>query len=246
MTNRYERGDADLEDRLRDLVTAAAEQPRPARIGFQRRLDAIDDELVAGAVVLVEALPRATRALLRDDHAVVAELRALTHGVQQRCAAVEDAGFRLLAREAPVAGDLRRLVAILRLVTSVDRAAALIRHVAESVDQVDAATLPPAVRASLEELSIRSTEVFRAGVDSWRQRDALAVREISAMDDAVDRLQDQVLASARREVTGPAGLVLLGLLGRYYERVADHGVAFAQHATFAVTGERVDVRSFAK
>lgn len=240
MADRHERGDVDLDALLRDLASPSL-AGRPARLRFQRRLDAVDDDLVAGAVVLAETLPRATRALLRADHALVAEVRTLTHGVQQRCAGVEDAGFRLLALEAPVAGDLRRLVAILRLVTSVDRAAALIRHVAETADQLDAGTLPVSVRTHLEDLSGRATEVFRAGVDGWRRRDALAVGEVAAMDDAVDRLQDEVLAAARREVTWPAGLVLLGLLGRYYERVADHGVAFAQHATFAVTGERVAV-----
>jgi phosphate transport system protein len=43
------------------------------------------------------------------------------------------------------------------------------------------------------------------------------------------------------QLTDPAQLIALGLLARYWERIADHGVSFAQHGTFAVTGERVEV-----
>ena len=212
-----------------------------ARQDFQAWIDRLDDELIGAAMTLVDLLPRATRALLAADHGAVDEIRASSRAVQARCRSVEDQGFVLLAREAPVAGDLRRLVGILRLVTATDRVAALVRHVAEAADHVDTRLLPRAVLTTLEALSRHALDVFRRGVDAWRQRDGLAVHELDQFDEAVDRLQAQLLRGARRDVSGSADLLVLGLLARYFERIADHGVAFAQHATFAVTGTRVDV-----
>ena len=231
-----------LAARLRGVVMPPVpEPPGPARMAFHHWLDDIDDELIGGALLVAEVLPRAARAFLGGDRAVVDEVRAMAADVDERCRRVESQGFLLLARESPMAGDLRRLVGILRLVTAVERSAALLRHIGEAVERVDAPTLPPGIRATIDELGTATADVFRQGIDAWRRRDALAVHEIDRLDGAVDRLQVQLLDSAREQVDGAAELLLLGLLARYYERIGDHGVSFAQHATFAVTGERVDV-----
>ncbi|MFA9429788.1 phosphate uptake regulator PhoU [Egicoccus sp. AB-alg2] len=217
------------------------EPQAPVRVAFQQWLDEIDDELIGGALLVAEALPRSARAFLGRDLTVVDEVRAMASDVNDRCRRVEEQGFLLLARESPVAGDLRRLVGILRLVTAVERSAALLRHVGEAVERVDAPMLPAEIRTTIEELAAYTAEVFRRGVDAWRQRDGLAVHEVDRLDESVDRLQEHLLDASQRQVDGAAELLVLGLLARYYERIADHGVSFAQHATFAVTGERVDV-----
>jgi phosphate transport system protein len=219
------------------------EAPGFVRSSFQTWLDGIDDGLIAGAHLVTDALPRISHGFLQADRACLAEAQAMTAAVDVHSRTVEEQGFLLLAREAPVAGDLRRLVAILRLVTAVERSAALLRHVAETLDRLDPRQLPAEIRQQLGELASRTAEVFRHGVDAWRQRDALAVTEADRLDEAVDTLRDRVLERGEAELEEPAELLLLGLLARYYERIADHGVSFAQHATFAVTGERVEVGS---
>lgn len=162
--------------------------------------------------------------------------------VNERCRRVEDEGFLLLAREAPVSGDLRRLVAMLRLVWAVERSAALLRHVAETTERFDARLLPLQVRQQVEELAVRAAEVFRQGVDAWRLRDGLAITELDRRDAQVDVIAQGLMTRSEEQVDSPADLLMLGLLARYFERIADHGVAFAQHGTFAVTGERSPVR----
>ena len=224
-----------------DLEAMLSSQgPEAARKTFRAWLDEIDDELVGGALLVSESLPRVTRAFLTADRGCIDDVRALVSDVGERCRRVEEQGFHLLAREAPVSGDLRRLVAILRLVTAVERSATLLRHVAESLERFDPRLLPADLRRPVEELGARCATVFRAGLDAWRQRDGLAVNEVRQLDEAVDHLRQKVLELAETWLEEPAELLLLGLLGRCYERIADHGVAFAQDATFAVTGERVD------
>jgi phosphate transport system protein len=217
------------------------EPPTQVRVQYQRWLDEVDDELVGGGLRVSESLPRVTRAFLAGDRGGIFEARAMAAEVTERCRRVEEQGFLLLAREAPVAGDLRRLVSILRLVFAVERSASLLRHVAESLDRFDPRLLPEDVRELVAELATTSDDVFRRGLDAWRRRDALAVREVDELDSRVDTLRDHLLQLAEQRLAGSSELLLLGLLARYYERIADHGVAFAQHATFAATGERVAV-----
>lgn len=204
-------------------------------------LDEIDDELTGAALLVAETMPRITRAVMAADRAVLPEASAASADVRDRCRRVEEQGFLLLAREAPVSGDLRRLVAMLRLVHDAERSGRLMRHVAEGVERLDVRLLPLALRQQLEELADRSLEVYRRGVDAWRQRDALAVHEIDRLDTDVDTLRIGLISCAQELRGAPSEVMVLGLLGRYFERLADHGVAFAQHVTFVVTGERVDV-----
>lgn len=211
------------------------------RGGYAARLDEIDDELTGGALLVAEAMPRLTRAFLAADRAVLDEADALAAEVRARCRRVEEQGFVLMARESPVSGDLRRLVAMLRLVHDAERSGRLMRHVAEGVERLDARQLPVGLRQQLEELASRSVEVYRRGVDAWRQRDALAVHELDLLDAQVDTLRVGLIAHAQELDGAAAEIMVLSLLGRYFERLADHGVAFAQHVTFVVTGERVDV-----
>jgi phosphate transport system protein len=217
-----------------------AEPQGPVRVHFQGWLDEIDDELVGGALLVSAAVPRITRAWVAGDRAAIDETRALNADVCERVRRVEEQGFLLLAREAPVGGDLRRLVAMLRLVTSVERSAALLKHVAETLGRVEPGDLAPETRQQAEELGRRAGEVFRRGVDAWRSRDGLAVHELDDEDDGVDRLSIGLLQQADA-VESPAEAMALAQLARYWERIADHGVSFAQHSTFAVTGERVEV-----
>jgi len=204
-------------------------------------LDDIDDELTGAALVVAEAIPRIARAFLAADRAVVAEAGALAADVRERCRLVEEQGFILLARESPVSGDLRRLVAMLRLVHDAERSGRLMCHVAEGVERLDARQLPADLRRQLEELAGAAIEVYRGGIDAWRHRDALAVHELDQLDARVDTLRVGLIARAQELEGAQSEVLILGLLGRYFERLADHGVAFAQHVTFAVTGERVDV-----
>jgi len=222
-------------------LRTAAERNVPLRAEYRERLDAVDDELTGAALRIADALPGVVRSFLAGDRDAAGRARAMAADVHDRCRLVEEMGFVLLALEAPVARDLRRLVALLRLVHDVERSASLAAHVVASTAHLDARLLPQDLRAQVEELARRSTAVFCAGLDAWRRRDALAVHELGRDDSDVDRIRTRLLVEARRLEGDPDAVMALGLIARYLERLADHGVRFAQHATFAVTGERVEV-----
>lgn len=218
-----------------------SEHEHEVRVDFHNALDALDDAFVSAALEVAQALPRFTGQFLAGNQDVVEDAVTLSVNVGEVVEEIEDGGFVLLARESPVAGDLRRLVALLRLTTDVDRSAALLKHVCLTLDRFDPRFLPEELRTQVAELAERATRVFEAGIDAWRRRDALAVREVDDADEDVDRLQQLVLEKAASIDHGGDEMLVLGLIARYYERIADHGVAIAQDAAFVATGQRVKV-----
>ncbi len=221
-------------------------RPEPAvhgdvRMDFHTQLDRIDDAFIGSAFDVAEALPRLTAGFLSGERTIMQDAIDLSIRVGIVLEDVEDRGFVLLAREAPVAGDLRRLVALLRLTTDVDRSAALLKHVCLTLERFDPRFLPEDLRRQLVELAEHATKVFSAGVDAWRRRDALAVTDVDDADEDVDRLQQLLLVRAASIDDAGGEMLVLGLIARYYERIADHGVAIARDAAFVATGERVPV-----
>lgn len=210
-----------------------------ARGGFRRALDDLDDQLVRGALEVAEAIPEVSSRYLGGDATAISMGAKLDRSVSSRCRDVEQEAFVLIAREAPVGADLRRIVALLRLVTDVDRAASLLRHVPETLDMADPRALPTPIRATLERLADGAADVYRRGVDSWRLRDGLAVNEVEPLDETVDDAQRDLLERISTADVKPEVHLAMGLVGRYYERIADHGVMFARDAAFVVTGQRI-------
>lgn len=222
------------------VVSPIPEHEHELRSDFHTSLDRLDDDFVSVALLVAESLPRLTREFIRGNKQSIHDAREMAAAVDDQCLAVEEEAFVLLAREAPVSGDLRRIVALLRLVHDVERSASLLRHVSETLDRFDPRELPPGLQEKVSELGDRATDVFRAGVDAWRRRDGLAINEVEQLDHLVDRLQEVILEeSSGLEQEMGAEMLVLGLIARYYERIADHGVALAQDAAFVATGDRV-------
>ncbi len=212
--------------------------PEELRHDYHRRLQEVEDVLLESALEIVELMPRVSRALTSGDASIEQVAAGLRDRVADACVEVEDGAFRLMALQTPVAGELRTIVAVLRLVTHVDRSSALLAHVAASTEQMGAADLPEELRVLINDIANRSAEVFRAGLDAWRARDAEAIADVVELDEAVDTLQVELLTRGREIDLANEQLVGLGLLARYYERIADHGVAFARDVVFVVTGHR--------
>lgn len=217
--------------------------PEPLNANLHTLLDELDDLFTHAGLRIVDAMPRMVDAFLVASEDGVADARMMVDTVSAACREVEDRGFLLLARHQPVGRDLRRLVALLRMCVDVDRSAALLRHAIETTRVYDPRDLPEQLRDQLEELATQSADVFRGGMDAWRAKDALAVNELDRRDEQVDRLQRLVLDTVGGFQLDPDVSVVLGLVARYFERIADHGVAIALDTAFVATGERVTLPS---
>ena len=221
-----------------ERLESEARQPTLSRLAFQQQLDALEAELVAIAALVGDLIGPVTSAFLAADTQGAGRVVTVDVEVDRRCLLLEEQCFELLARQSPVAGDLRRVVAVLRSVADVQRAGDLLRHVAESLAWVHPPSMNPNLATMIGQLGTVAGQVFCGSVDAWRQHDALAAVELQRLDDDADLLQKSLLTELYLGGQTVEEAVSLALICRYYERIADHGVELARQVAYVLTGDR--------
>jgi phosphate transport system protein len=220
-------------------LEAEQRSPSGSRITFQQQLAECDALLVSIGRGVAAAIVPVTDAFLEADAHRARELVSGDLTVDRRCVRLEDACYTLLARQAPVASDLRRVVAVLRSVTDVQRSAHLLRHIAESLTWVHPPSMPQDLRRTIDELGAVAAEIFSGAVLAWEQHDGLAANELDERDDQTDLLQKILLTELYNGRQSIEESVSLALIARYYERISDHGVEMARQVAYFITGDRV-------
>ncbi|GAB16691.1 phosphate transport system regulatory protein [Gordonia effusa NBRC 100432] len=187
-----------------------------------------------------QAMASATQALLQADLSVAEQVIGDHDRMAELSVRAEEQSFALLALQAPVAGDLRSIVSGFQIVADVDRMGALALHVAKVARRRHPAkALPEEVNgyfAEMGRLAVQLARNAREVLNSQDPQDALALQED---DDAMDDLHRHLFTVLMdREWThGVAAAVDVTLLGRYYERFADHAVLIGRRVVFQATGK---------
>ena len=190
---------------------------------------------VAGA-----AMKRATQALLEADIVAAEEVIRDYERIVAMRARVEKEAFELLALQQPVAGELREIFSALQIIADTERMGALAVHVAKIARRAyPKHVLPEEVRECFAEMG----EVAIALADSAKQvlvtRDPGKAAQLHQQDDAMDDLHRHlfgVLVDREWKHSISVG-VEAALLGRFYERFADHAVEVGRRVIFMVTGD---------
>ena len=155
-------------------------------------------------------------------------------------ARAEEAAFVLLALQAPVAGDLRAIVSSIQIVADIDRMGALALHVAKIARRRHPQhALPEEVNGYFAEMGRVAVELGNSAQEVLLTRDPEKAARIREEDDAMDDLHRHLFTVLmdREWKHGVAAAVDVTLLGRFYERFADHAVEVARRVIFQVTGE---------
>lgn len=210
------------------------------RDAFHEQLDALFDDLSAMAGQVRRAVADATTALLSGDALVAEKVITGDREIDLTRERVEENAFSLLSLQQPVAGDLRVVVAALRMVAELERMGDLSVHVAKIARlRVPDLAVPASVQPTLGRMA-KVAETMTAQVERIiAERDAESARDLHLVDDEMDTLR-RATFSAMLDDEWPHGVeaaVDLALLGRYYERIADHAVSVANRVVFVVTGE---------
>jgi phosphate transport system protein len=149
----------------------------------------------------------------------------------------------MIARQQPVATDLRLLITTLYLVSDLERMGDLALHVAKIARlRFPEAAVPEEARDVIAQMGQVAQLLVREVADVVDGRDIELAKEIEAEDDSMDALRRKLftLVLSPRWARGTEAAIDMTLLGRYYERYADHAVAVARRMIFIVTGERPD------
>jgi len=215
------------------------------REAFDAELARYRDQLADLAKGTKDAMTRATTALLDNSLADAAgvlgdddQLVDLHHQIDQQA-------LVLLARQQPVASDLRTIMAGLRMSADLKRMATLARHIAELVmRRHPRPVVPSAVRQTVVAMGAVAARLAGAAQEAVTTENADAATALEHADDVMDDLLTSLyrtlLADHRWDVETAMNLTLLG---RYYERFADHAVSVAKRVAFAAGTRRPEAAS---
>ncbi|ACZ83963.1 phosphate signaling complex protein PhoU [Streptosporangium roseum] len=211
------------------------------RDAYHEELDALTDRLVEMTRLVRSAISRATTALLDSDLQLAESVISHDEEVDRIFAEIEASIFDLMARQQPVAVDLRTIVVALRMGTDLERMGDLAEHVAKvaRLRHPDSA-IPPEIRSTILEMGQIAERLITKTGSCIASRDVESALELEADDDAMDRLHRRLfkILMADDWKYGVEPAIDVTLIGRYYERYADHAVRVAQDVVYLVTGSR--------
>jgi phosphate transport system protein len=206
------------------------------------RADLVDVNrmLVAMAEAVRSAMNRATNSLLKADQTDAEEVIARDAEIDALYRLVEDKVYDLLARQAPVASDLRVVFTAIHVAADLERMGDLAAHVARTaLRRHPACAVPDVLFSAFEEMGKIADRIAEKITTAISTSDIVTAAHLDRDDDAMDALHRQLfeLMFDPKWSDGTEAAVDNALLGRYYERYADHAVNAGRHVVFLVTGE---------
>ncbi|MFC4124531.1 phosphate signaling complex protein PhoU [Nocardia rhizosphaerae] len=186
-----------------------------------------------------QAMEQATQSLLQADLALAEQVIGEQDRIAVMIAEAEEKAFALLALQAPVAGDLRQVVSAIQIVNDVNRMGTLALHVAKVTRRRHPNhAVPEAVNGYFAEMGRIAVNMGAGAKEVLETRDPERAAQLNQDDEAMDDLHRHLftLLMDREWKYGVAAAVDVTLLGRYYERFADHAVEIGRRVIFLVTG----------
>ncbi|GAA3558548.1 phosphate signaling complex protein PhoU [Amycolatopsis ultiminotia] len=209
------------------------------REAYHVELDQLAQNLSTMSAQVADAMERATTALLEVDLGLAEQVISDDAKVDDARAECEEQAYALLALQAPVATDLRAVLAAIHAAESLERMGDLALHVAKAARRRHPEpVLPESVKPYFAEMGQAAVKLARQAEQVIQTRDVSAAKDLEADDDQVDDIHRHLFTVLmdRDWAYGVAAAVDITLLGRFYERYADHAVSVAKRMIFVVTG----------
>jgi phosphate transport system protein len=207
-------------------------------------LDAITTSLVDITRLAGNAINRATQALLDADLSAAESVISGDTAIDELYADIENRALELLARQQPVARDLRALMTSLRMVADIERMGDMAVHIAKVARRrYPASAVPPQLQATVLEMGQVAQRIVTKCSSVILSQDLTAAAELERDDDVMDELHKRLFGVLLDPSWqgGVEGAIDVTLCGRYYERFCDHAVSVARRVIFLVTGERASL-----
>ena len=207
---------------------------------FQDELDSVSQTLFDLSVMVSDSMARATKSVMTKDLKLAEDVITSDEKIDTVQHDLDARIIDIIARQQPVASDLRALITALRMSADLERMGDLAHHVAKLVRLRHPASAVPAELLALVEVIGETAEKIatKTGV-VISTRDVALAAQVEKDDDEMDHLHRKLI-STLVEPSWPHGVetaIDLTLLGRYYERYADHAVSVSRRVIFLVTGK---------
>ena len=206
---------------------------------FQDELDSVSQTLFELSVMVSDSMAKATRALMSKNLSLAEEVISYDEKIDTVQHDLDARIIDIIARQQPVASDLRALVTALRMSADLERMGDLADHVAKVVRlRHPGSAVPDQLLALIESMGVTAEKIAAKTGVVISTRDTALAAQVEKDDDEMDLLHRQLIAAliAPTWEHGVETAIDLTLLGRYYERYADHAVSVARRVIFLVTG----------
>jgi phosphate transport system protein len=206
---------------------------------FQDELDSVSQTLFELSVMVSDSMAKATRALMTKNLSLAEEVISYDEKIDTVQHELDARIIDIIARQQPVASDLRALVTALRMSADLERMGDLADHVAKVVRlRHPAPAVPDQLMSLIESMGVTAEKIAAKTGVVISTRDTALAAQVEKDDDEMDLLHRQLIAVliAPTWEHGVETAIDLTLLGRYYERYADHAVSVARRVIFLVTG----------
>ncbi len=205
---------------------------------FDEQLALLKKELIEMGALCEEVIAKASEALTRGDVALAAKVAPLDEQIDRKERDIEALCLRLLLQQQPVARDLRKISAALKMITDMERIGDQAEDIAEIVTFLKGRTGQN--DDLLREMARSTIKMVTESVDAFVKHDIMLAEKVVAYDDVVDnyfeQVKDELIARiAENPDDGEYALDLL-MIAKYFERIGDHAVNIAEWVMFSVTG----------
>jgi phosphate transport system protein len=211
------------------------------RASFHHELEELEDSLQEEGALVLRALRSALNALARGDDELADEVISFDDEIDHRYLRIEQGVQSLLARQTPVATDLRLVLAVLRVNMHLERMADYCVTVAKLTKLMGGLDVESErILSSLGDMGERAEQMIRVALDAFADRNLEKAHSLQELDELIDRANrratDDVLSLGDSLEEREYGLRML-VISRCVERIGDHAVDIGEQAAFLVTGE---------
>lgn len=204
---------------------------------FQNELDSLADMLVEMTQKVSVAMEKSRDALKNNDLELAEEVIAADVEIDRLQLELDKAAAEILALQAPVARDLRVVIATLRMSASIERMGDLARHVSQQVRiRFPESAVPDDFRQILKDMTEAAVRIAHAIQELVSEPGLDAVPTIDNLDETLDSLHLAVFTKIAGSSLNPSQVADVTLLSRYLERFGDHAVSIAQRTEYLLTG----------
>jgi phosphate transport system protein len=211
---------------------------------FQQELREVQDRLVEISDLVADSIQNATLAFNESNVALAETVIADDDKIDALAAELDELAIQILARQQPVARDLRIVVSALRISASLERMGDMAEHIAQLARyRFPEKVVPKSLRPTFAEMGQIDVEMARKLSELLRTEDLAIAEHIRNEDDKIDALHLSVFDKVLGETWKGAAVdtVDATLASRYHERFADHAVSIAKKVQYLATGDWIPV-----
>lgn len=208
---------------------------------FDRQLEELHVELIEMGSMCEDVIRKTSKLLQSGDAKVAKEIRKEDSNIDEQERLVESLCLKLLLQQQPVAKDLRKVSAALKMITDMESIGDQASDIAEIIETTDFSV--PTNDVKLAKMAETTIAMVTESIDAYVKQDLELVREVIARDDEVDDLFLEVrqeIADDMVEAGDPMSSLDLLMIAKYFERIGDHATNIAEWVEFSITGTHKD------